>query len=139
MPKIVLLCSANRKAPHPRPALELYCSEFFRLGRSYAWSFDPEEIFILSAEYGLVPGEKVLPPYSMTMSALAKEEVKGWAALILDQLKEAIDLEKYEVIVIGLRKFAKPIAREIPGAEAPLVGMSMPQALNFLRRMNLEK
>ncbi|MEL6132088.1 MAG: DUF6884 domain-containing protein [Bacteroidota bacterium] len=131
---IVLLCSANRKVPHPAPALELYRSEFFRLGRSFAQSFSPKKIYILSAEHGLVAGEQELVPYTMTMSALAKEgDVKVWAKLIVDQLREEIDLHQYEVIVLGLRKFAQPIADALPHAQAPLVGMNMPQAMNYLR------
>ncbi|MEO1417590.1 MAG: DUF6884 domain-containing protein [Bacteroidota bacterium] len=131
---MVLLCSANRKAPHPLPALELYRSEFFRLGRSHAQSFEPEKIYILSAEHGLVLGDQVLEPYTMTMSALAQEgDVQAWAQLVVDQLKVQVDLTKYEVIVLGLRKFAQPIADRLPHAQAPLVGMNMPQAMNYLR------
>lgn len=131
---LVLLCSANRKAPHPAPAVELYRSEFFRLGRSYAWTFEPEELFILSAEHGLVPAEQELLPYPMTMSALGQEgDLHAWGQLIATQLRQRLQPERYRLVILGLRRFVAPLLREFPNAETPLLGMTMPQALNFLR------
>lgn len=124
------MCSANRKAPHPAPALELYRSEFYRLGRSFAWQFEPVVIYVLSAEHGLVHAETELLPYSMTMSALGQD---GGAAQIVSQLKEKRDPARYRIVVLGLRKFVEPILQLLPEAEAPLMGMSMPTALQFLR------
>ncbi len=128
------MCSANRKAPHPAPALELYRSEFFRLGRSFAWQFEPEAIYILSAEHGLVHADRELLPYPMTMSALGKDgDLHAWAIQIVSQLKEKLDPARYRIVVLGLRKFVEPILQLLPEAEAPLMGMSMPTALQFLR------
>ena len=132
-PRIVLLCSANRKTPHPAPAIELYRSGFFRLGRSYAWTLEPQQIFILSALHGLVPADQELTPYPETMSELGRGEVNLWANSIVQALAEKVDLPKYEVFVLGLRRFAQPIFKQLPQGQAPLVGMTMPQALNWLR------
>ena len=73
----------------------------------------------------------------MTMSALAKQDVQSWANEVVNQLHELFNLDKYNVIVLGLRKFAFPIAQQCPHSQAPLVGMNMPQALNFLRNLDL--
>ncbi|MEM9987704.1 MAG: DUF6884 domain-containing protein, partial [Bacteroidota bacterium] len=132
-PRSVLLCSANRKAPQPAPAIELYRSEFFRLGRSYAWSLEPQQLFILSALHGLVPADQELKPYAETMSELGRGEVGLWADGIVQALAEQIHLPQHEVIVLGLRRFAAPILKQLPHGQAPLVGMTMPQALNWLR------
>jgi len=132
-PRIVLLCSANRKHTEPAPAIELYRSEFFRLGRSYALSLEPEQVFVMSAVHGLVSAKTVLPPYPMTMSILGKEDVNPWAEWIANSLRAQVSLDRYEIIVLGLRKFAAPVAKRLPGAQTPLVGMNLPQALTYLR------
>lgn len=133
IPRIVLLCSANRKAPHPAPAIELYRSEFFRLGRSYARQLRPKCIFVLSAEYGLVPADRELGPYTMTMSALGKGDVNSWGQLVAKQVHEQVDVDEHEVVVLGLSRFANPIIKHLPHTQAPLVGMTLSQAMNFLR------
>ncbi len=130
---MVLLCSANRKAPQPAPAIELYRSEFFRLGRSYAWRLEPVHLFVLSAEHGLVPAEQELFPYAHTMSALGQGDVSAWAEAVVAQLQDRIAVDRYRVVILGLRRFAAPIAQRLPQAETPLVGMTLAQAMNFLR------
>jgi len=132
--KVVLLCSANRKAPHPAPAWDLYRSEFFRLGKAYAQQYQPSRIFILSAEHGLVPAERELQPYTMTMSALGQGDVKSWGRLVAIQLDEQIDLQRHQVVVLGLGRFADPIVRHLPHSTAPLARMTLEGAMTFLRQ-----
>lgn len=132
--KVVLLCSANRKAPHPAPAWDLYRSEFFRLGKAFAQQYQPNRIFILSAAHGLVPAEQELQPYTMTMSALGQGDVKTWGKLIATQLDEQIDLQRHQVMVLGLGRFANPIVRHLPHSTAPLARMTLEGAMNFLRQ-----
>ena len=132
--KVVLLCSANRKAPYAAPAWDLYRSEFFRLGKAYAQQYEPIRIFILSAEHGLVPAERELQPYTMTMSALGQGDVKTWGQWVATQLEEQIDLPRHEVVVLGLGRFADPIVRHLPHGTAPLARMTLKGAMNFLRQ-----
>jgi hypothetical protein len=134
LPVVVLLCSANRKFPHPAPALDLYRSEFFQLGKAFAQQMEPDLIFVLSAEHGLVPAEQELQPYTMTMSALGKGDVKGWGKLVVEQLKDRLDLSRYQIVILGLGRFAYPIAHHLVEARTPLAQMSLSGALNFLRQ-----
>lgn len=132
-PRVVLLCSANRKHPWPAPAGDLYHSEFFRLAKQYADQLSPKRLFILSAVHGLVAAEEELAPYTMTMSALGQGDVKSWGKMVATQLQEAVHLHRHEVIILGLGRFANPILKHIPQAIAPLVSMTLAQAMQFLR------
>ncbi len=129
------MCSANRKGPTPEPAITLYRSEFFRLGRSYAHSQDPALLFVLSAKWGLLPADQVVAPYPEMMSQLQEPEVLDtWAEGIVQTLHGRLDPQRYQWMVLGLRRFAYPLAKALPHAKMPLDGMNFVQAINFLRR-----
>lgn len=137
--KVVLLCSANRKTAHPAPAITLYRSEFFRLGRSYAQSFSPQAIFVLSARWGLVPADHILAPYPETMSSFeTSQAIQVWADEIVHSLHHNLSVDRSHIVVLGLRKFAYPIATQLPHASMPLDGMNYVQALNYLRSYPME-
>jgi len=56
------------------------------------------DLFVLSAGYGLVPGERELPPYEITFSGMRKKELREWAdnlnipSDIREVLKQPYDL-----------------------------------------------
>lgn len=131
--RILLMSTANRKRKGILAARHLYISPMFQLGLNYANQFDTDAFFLLSAKYGLLDPEKELSAYPETMSSLKKDDIKEWANAIVEQLKNNFDLEETEVIVLALSRFAKPISMLLPKYKAPLLGMTMSEALAFLR------
>lgn len=133
MKHIVLLCSANRKSPHPAPALELYRSSLYRYGRAYALAQRPDFLYLLSASYGLLESARVVEPYPHTMTALGDEELETWAILISRQLQERHADMPQRITLLALDRFAAPLLRQLPAAAAPLRGMRMQEAAHWLR------
>ncbi|MEO1451703.1 MAG: DUF6884 domain-containing protein [Bacteroidota bacterium] len=134
MSRILLMCSANKKLAQPAPAKLLYRSALFQQGWAYALSFEAEAYYILSTRYGLVPAEREIAPYPETMSALTEVQLDEWAELIISDLAQLHALAQTEVILLGMRRFVNPIAERLPYSQTPLVGMSMPELMGFLRR-----
>jgi hypothetical protein len=133
MKHIVLLCSANRKGPHPQPALELYRSSLYRYGRAYALAQRPDFLYLLSASYGLLEASRVVEPYPHTMTGLDDKELETWALLIRNQLRARHERVPDRLTLLALDRFAAPLLRQIPEAEAPLRGMRMQEAAHWLR------
>ena len=78
MSKIVLVSCVKTKANHPKPAKELYISDLFRKSSAYARMIG-DEWYILSAKYGLLAPEVVIPPYEKTLRNMGVADRKAWA------------------------------------------------------------
>ncbi len=83
----VVTACGNKKEKVPLPAWQLYKSS--RIKAVYNRKGDTD-MFILSAEFGLVPAEKIIPPYNRLMDEKRcselipkiKEIVKNYDAII---------------------------------------------------------
>lgn len=64
----VLSCGAKKRS-QAAPARELYVGPLFTEGLRYAESLRPDRLLILSAAFGLVEPDRVLPPYNVRLPA----------------------------------------------------------------------
>ncbi|MDX1906090.1 MAG: hypothetical protein SF053_03590 [Bacteroidia bacterium] len=134
--RLIVLCSANRKGAQPAPALHLYRSPLFYAGRTWALRREPDRVLILSATYGVVEATQELPPYPMTMSAMADTDLEPWAESVVELMQPYLRRPPTEIILLALDRFAVPLLRRMPPTRAPLAGMTFPEALAWLRREN---
>jgi len=65
--KIIISCG-SKKRRNPCPAWRFYTGSFFQAGMRYARSVaEPQEVFIISAKYELIPCTKIISPYESKM------------------------------------------------------------------------
>ena len=76
----------------PVKAKDLYNGPFFKKAYECAESLNPDKIFILSAEHGLVEPEQDLSYYDKYMSSMSKKERCEWSKKVIDQLKKRNDV-----------------------------------------------
>ena len=74
MKNIYLLSCVKTKLSKPSVAVDMYISPLFKKMLSYAQSKEADEIFILSAEYGLLERSQVIDPYEKTLRTMKKKE-----------------------------------------------------------------
>ena len=75
MAKIVLLSCTKAKLDKPAPAQDLYSpSPMFQKTKAYGESLKPDKMYILSAKHHLVPLDKELEPYDMTLKDFNKPQ-----------------------------------------------------------------
>ena len=68
MTGICVVACGQKKQPGEWPALELYVGSYFRQCAAWALAkFDPGDIYVLSAKYGLIRGDEVLTPYNVRL------------------------------------------------------------------------
>ena len=134
MKRVVLISCASKKLPHPAMAKELYVSSLFQFCLRYAYKLKPDVIFILSAKYGLVALDQRLEPYNDTLNTKCDADIRQWAEGVLQQLRSNVDPECDTVIFLAGEKYRRHLIDHIKHQEVPLLGLSIGQQLQFLKR-----
>lgn len=133
--RIVLISCVSQKLPHRAKAKDLYVSTFFKLNVKYANSLSPDEIYILSAKYGLLALEDEIEPYEQTLNNMRTAEIKEWANRVLQQLKSVASLEETEFIFLAGDKYRKYLLPHIKNATVPLEGLRIGEQLQRLKEL----
>lgn len=130
-PKNVILISCAKTQQTVRTlAKDLYKSALFRKSMNYAVSLNPDEIFILSTEYGLVSPYQAIKPYD---TLIPSDGWKAWSKGIIDELnKYGIDTENDNFILLSGRKYYKYLLPLLRNVETPLDGLSIGRRLKIL-------
>lgn len=132
MKKVVLISCVSKKLPYKSKAQDLYISPLFKLNLKYARSLNPDNIFILSAKYGLVDLEEKIEPYDKTLNTMPVEEIKSWANNIIEKLKNLINLDEDRVIFLAGEKYRRYLLPYIKNYEIPLKGLTIGRQLQSL-------
>ena len=107
MKTIVLISCASRKRTHKAKAGEMYVSRLFGLSLDYAKSLNADEIFILSAKYGLLHLDDEIEPYDITLKQMPRAVVRDWADKVIEQLASVTDLQRDHVIFLAGNNYRK--------------------------------
>jgi hypothetical protein len=132
MKKIVLISCVKAKKSESCIAIDFYISPWFKRARDYAKYLCPDEIYILSAEYGLVYSKQILYPYEKTLNNMKFVERKIWAQKVILQMKDAkIDFND-EIIFLAGAKYRENIINNFPNAKVPMKGLGIGKQLQFM-------
>ncbi|MGW6602858.1 Mom family adenine methylcarbamoylation protein [Streptomyces sp. NPDC055036] len=127
--RVVVIACGEKKLPAPGvneygnplpgyPAGDLYIGDYHRSLRSTADALtDPTLIFIASALHGLVPLNRPLYPYDVTLKherAVMPETIRWHAA--------GLGLDDADVIFLGGQDYAALLLPSVPHLHTPLVG-----------------
>jgi hypothetical protein len=129
--RIVLLSCVSTKLDHPAPARELYDSPLFKKSLAYAESIRPDDIVILSAKYYVIPLDKKIAPYDLTLLDMPIDDVREWAVHCLHELAGMYDLERDHFIILAGEKYRKFITPQIKHWEAPLEGLKIGEQMHW--------
>jgi cytoplasmic iron level regulating protein YaaA (DUF328/UPF0246 family) len=133
MKTIVLISCVKKKRDYRCKAEDLYISSYFKKNLAYAKSLYPDNIFILSAKYGLLPLNKEIDTYDLTLNKFPKEALIKWSADTIQQLKIETDLEKDNFIFLAGNKYRKYLLPRLKHYEIPLKGLGIGKQLQFLK------
>jgi len=136
MARIVLLSCSKSKTSYPAPAQELYSkSPMFQKTLEYGKTLKPDKMFILSAKHHLVPLNKVLKPYDLTLKDFTAEEKGRWGDETFKQMKQkGLNPEKDTFIFLAGNEYIKPLLKYIPesNVETPMAGKRFGERLKWL-------
>ena len=103
MTRCLLMACSKAKSPKSNllPAIERYDGPHFRVLRRFLYEVpsdrDDLEILILSAKYGLISGDRLVPNYDRIMTAARAEELHPQ---VLDSLKKQIVENRWTEIFV---------------------------------------
>lgn len=132
MSKIVLISCVSQKRVYKSKARDLYISTLFKKNLQYAMKLAPDQIFILSAKYGLTALDDEIEPYDLTLNTMSANEIKHWASGVLRQLSEKSDLKNDEFVFLAGKKYRKYLLPYLTHVEIPLKGLPIGKQLQRL-------
>jgi len=119
---VIISCGASKRSVRA-PAWKLYTGTYFKSMFSCArkWASRREDIYILSAKYGLVQMDRVLPPYDTRIAspdAVTIQEVR-------DQAEQFGLMDSQDIILLGGKDYVSVLKAVFPSAKAPLQDMKI--------------
>lgn len=135
MKKIVLISCASKKEKTKTKAKDLYIGTLFKYSLAYAKQLNPDRIYILSAEYGLVDLEQEIEPYDVTLNyispkerekkpglkVLSKNEIMKWGVKVISDLRTVSDIKTDHFIILAGNDYIKPLQTELRNIENPFI------------------
>jgi hypothetical protein len=132
--RIVLISCASKKQSIRSKAKDLYISTLFGLNLKFAYSLNPDAIYILSAKHGLLNLETEIEPYNLTLNNMTENEIKEWALKVIGQLGENTNLINDHFIFLAGDKYRKYLISSLKSYEVPLEGLPIGKQLQYLKR-----
>ena len=105
--RLLILACSQRKRPALSllPALERYDGPWFRVLRKFLHESPSEasrlQVYILSAEFGLIPANQLIPDYDRRIS---RQQACKLNPVVLDQLQRLLESRQYTEILISVGK-----------------------------------
>jgi len=138
MAKIVLLSCTKSKLDKPCPAKDMYSpSPMFQKTKAYGEALKPDKMFILSAKYGLLPMDKQIEPYDLTLKNMKSDEKDKWGDMVKGQMgKIGVSPESDKFVFLTGSEYMKPLKKFIPdeNTESPMDGKRMGERLSWLNK-----
>lgn len=132
-PKIYLVSCVSKKRSELSAAKDLYISDWFFKARAYVEATS-SPWFILSAEYGLVNPDQIVPPYERTLNTMGVAERRSWADRVCRQLELQLPNPCAVTILAGMRyrEFIMDfLRRHASSVDVPLEGLRIGEQLGW--------
>lgn len=128
----------KKKLTRPALAKDLYISTLFKGVYAYAQTFEPDAIFVLSAKYGLLPINKRIQPYELTLKSMSTDAVRQWASRVLTQIEKVADLQRDHFIILAGKDYRRFLVPHLHSYEIPLEGLDFGNQLKRLKELLAE-
>lgn len=132
---IALVGCSGPKLDRAAPARQLYTSQLFRSALALA-EHRHDAVYVVSAKYELVPLDRVIEPYNLTMSVVAKEWRTIWGVRVWDSILRRHQGVDRQIYVYAGKDYAQPIRQagfHAATFHEPLARMQIGQRLRWLR------
>lgn len=132
MKKIALIGCTSKKQDHSCSAIEMYTkSNYFNLKLKYCEKIDVDEIFILSAKYGLLKSDEMIDPYDLNLKNTNVEYKIKWSKNVLHDLKENCDIKNDNFIILAGNNYTQYLLKHLNNYYNPVTGLGIGKQLNY--------
>ncbi len=132
--KVALISCCGLKLQEPAPAEQLYQSTLFKKNLAYAKQI-ADQVFILSAELGLVQLDQVIEPYDFTLTKQSKQFKLIWSEFVAEQLELVVPAGA-ELTILAGRSYRDHLLPFLDSytVQVPLAGMGIGEQLSWLTK-----
>jgi hypothetical protein len=131
MKPLYLIACSGAKLGRIAPAAELYTGQAFRLAMAAAERAGAD-VIILSALHGAVFPNLLIAPYDLSLSTMAADDRRQWAANVRHALSE---YHGRQITVLAGKHYAAAV-EGWPNISRPLAGLGIGQQLAALKNLN---
>ncbi len=136
MRTIVLVSCGKSKLSESAPAHQLYTGALFKKSLAYARHIKADEIYILSAHYGLLDLAQKIAPYEKTLNRMSSDDVARWGDAVVAQLRSRTNLTTDRFVVLAGMAYRSQLVPYLTNVELPLDGLRFGEQLKFLKAAN---
>ncbi len=129
---VVLISCVSKKLDYKSKAKDLYVSSLFKKNMAYANKLKADEIYILSAKYGLLKLNDEIEPYNLTLNTMGVKEKKVWADKVLKQMENTENISNTNFIFLAGANYRQFLVEHMPHHEIPMLGLRIGKQLQFL-------
>jgi cytoplasmic iron level regulating protein YaaA (DUF328/UPF0246 family) len=130
MKKIAFISCVKTKTKLPSKAEDLYISDLFKKSLEYCKK-RYDEVFILSAKYGLLSLNDFIKPYELTLNKMTVLERKQWSYKVYMQIEKKIGLQNEFYFYCG-KNYNQFLKNKLNGKN-PLEGLTFGNQLKFYK------
>lgn len=139
---IVFIGCGKKKNTHTCEAKDMYLGSYFSTCLEYAKTLTNEEnIYILSAKYGVLKLNDIISPYDVTLNKATKKEYEVWKNKVLNQLKELNITSDIPVTFLCGKNYYKELLSYFKDINIPLKDfIGMGYQISFMKKeLNKDK
>lgn len=111
----------------------MYTGALFRASLRYARTLRPDLILILSAKFGVLPLDREIEPYDLTLTKMNAPERHAWAKRVMEQICRISDPSTDQFIVLAGARYADGLLPYLKHATQPLDNLPLGKRLQFLK------
>jgi len=125
---VLVSCSAGKESK-PMPAEKLYNSDLFKKQLEYVKKLaNSNNIYIISAKYHLVPLNKTIAPYNLTLKEMPANEREKWSEIVKKQLEQkGYNLQKDKFVFLAGNACRQYLEPHMKNVEVPFEGLRIGQ------------
>ena len=118
---IVFIGCGKDKSKIQCQAQEMYKGQYFTTCLNYAQTLtDKDNIYILSANYGVLHLNEIITPYNKTLNNATKQEYEQWKQMVLQQLQKLGITGEEEVTMLCGKNYYKGLLSYFKNVNLPL-------------------
>lgn len=131
---IVFIGCVKTKEDHRCEAQDLYISPLFEKSFAYAQQLTSNggHIYILSAKYHLLPIDKVISPYDLTLKDMTADEKKEWSDKVIKMCDNAGIKKDDRIIFLCGESYMHYLKEYFTNYEEPLKGLALGETMHWL-------
>jgi hypothetical protein len=136
--RVALIGCGKKKLDGKHRARDLYTGPLFKAALAHA-TRTADEVFVLSAQHGLLPLDKEVDSYDRPLRAASKVQRQSWAYRVCLDLRGRMRGRRFEVFLYAGQTYADPVESYLAlldpsvAVTIPLSGLTLGYQLRWFR------